>query len=237
MHRLTAFVVATAVVATACSVAPVVETVPPTTATTVALRVVPRDLAGFRAQPTACDGSVPERPSARTYAAPPGGGLAGPVRVDLVTSCGTVVLEIDPRLAPATAASFVGLAADGFFDGTVLHRVIPGFVVQGGDPTATGTGGPGYALDDEFPPEGFSYVRGTVAMANAGPGTTGSQFFVVLADVPLPPRFAVIGRVVDGFEALDRIVEVPLGTAPGSPDPTPSTPLETVYVEQAVVRP
>ena len=92
--------------------------------------------------------------------------------------------------------SFVFLAGEGYFDGSVSHRILPGFVMQAGDQTATGLGGPGCTIVDEFPPQDFVYTRGTLAMANAGPGTTGSQLFIVLDDVQLPPQFTVFGEVV-----------------------------------------
>ena len=109
----------------------------------------------------------------------------------------------------------------------------PGFVIQAGDPTATGRGGPGYRLPDELPPDEFQYVGGTVAMANAGPDTAGSQFFLTLADVDLPPEFTVFGVVVDGFDVMQRIAALPMGSNPG--DFQPSRPLETVYIEEVEI--
>ncbi len=143
--------------------------------------------------------------------------------------------QVGPSLAPETVNSFLFLASEGYFDGTVFHRVIPGFVAQGGDPTATGTGGPGYAVPDEFPHLRCAYDRGVLAMANAGPGTTGSQFFIMLADGGLPPQYSIFGWVTEGLEILDLLQEVPLGQSPTSPDPTPSTPLETIYINSVTV--
>jgi peptidylprolyl isomerase len=130
-----------------------------------------------------------------------------------------------------TAESFVFLARSGFYDGTVLHRIVAGFVAQGGDPQADGTGGPGYVVPDEFPPEGFVYEPGVVAMANRGLGTTGSQFFIVLGEqaAALRPQFNVLGRVADGEDTLEKIEMVPTAQQPGSAER--SRPLETVYVE------
>jgi peptidyl-prolyl cis-trans isomerase B (cyclophilin B) len=128
-------------------------------------------------------------------------------RVRVETSCGAFTITLDPPDAPRASASFAALAEQGFYDGTVFHRIVPGFVVQGGDPTGTGFGGPGYTTVDP-PPAGTSYPRGAVAMAKAGPdpaGSAGSQFFVVTADAPLPPDYAVIGRVTDGLDTVDRI--------------------------------
>jgi cyclophilin family peptidyl-prolyl cis-trans isomerase len=124
------------------------------------------------------------------------------------TSCGEFTITVEPRLAPNATASFVDLAKDGFYDGIAFHRVAPGFVIQGGDPTGTGTGGPGYQTTDAVP-SFVSYTRGVVAMAKTldqGPGTAGSEFFVVTAkNAGLPPAYAVIGRVTAGFATIRRI--------------------------------
>ncbi len=184
----------------------------------------------FRAQATACGAAAPAAATAMTFAAAGDAGVSGPVRAVLHTSCGDVTLELDPALAPETVNSFVFLAQQGYFDGTVSHRVVPGFVFQAGDPTATGRGDPGYSLPDEFPPAGFAYTRGVVAMANSGlPNSGGSQFFIALDDIGLPPNYTVFGRVVDGFDTLERIAALPM--APNPPDPAPSRPLETIYLE------
>jgi peptidyl-prolyl cis-trans isomerase B (cyclophilin B) len=128
-------------------------------------------------------------------------------RVRVETSCGSFTITLDPSSAPRAAASFAELAKIGFFDGTSFHRVVPGFVIQGGDPTGTGSGGPGYTTVDP-PPATTTYPRGTVAMAKGPvdpPGTAGSQFFVVTQDAPLPPDYAVIGSVTEGVEAVELI--------------------------------
>jgi len=208
---------------------------PATTATNAASRP-PADLGGFRTQPTACGASAPPAPSSLSFDAPGDMGLdpAIPVTATVTTSCGDVVLELDPALAPATVNSFVFLAEQGYFDGTVAHRVAPGFVVQAGDPTATGMGGPGYVVPDELPPAGTLYEQGTIAMANAGPGTTGSQFFIMLSDAALPTNYSVFGKVVAGTDTLARIAAVPLGSNPRG---EVSVPLETVYLERVTVAP
>lgn len=157
-------------------------------------------------------------PAGQEYAEPPLAELGDdPVTVTLVTSCGEIVLELDPELAPIASANFAGLALDGFYDGTTFHRTQWNFVVQGGDPVGDGTGGPGYTIDDEldgleqrFEPLGdqglLRYPRGVVAMANAGPDTAGSQFFIVQAeDYPFPPAYTVFGTVVEGLDVVDRI--------------------------------
>ena len=114
------------------------------------------------------------------------------------------------------------LARQGYFDGTVSHRIVPGFVYQAGDPTARGTGGPGYRFDDELPPSDFTYTRGTLAMANSGPNTNGSQFFIVFQDSQLSPDFVVFGQVESGFEVLDLIEAVPVVN---------QSPQQGVYIE------
>ncbi|MFH1329111.1 MAG: peptidylprolyl isomerase [Actinomycetota bacterium] len=188
----------------------------------------------FRAQPTACGAAAPAPAVAMQFDSPADAGVDGPIEVVLHTSCGAVRLELDPALAPETVNSFVFLAQQGYFDGTVSHRVAPGFVFQAGDPTASGTGSPGYRLPDELPASGFTYTRGVVAMANSGaPESGGSQFFIALDDIGLPPNYTVFGRVVDGFDALVRIAALPMGLNP--PDPTNSRPLETVYLERVEV--
>ena len=113
-------------------------------------------------------------------------------RATIETTAGTMTAEFFPAEAPKTVNNFVFLAREGFYDGVIFHRVIPGFVIQGGDPTGTGRGGPGYRFEDE--PVTRPYVRGTIAMANAGPNTNGSQFFIMHADYPLPPNYTIFGH-------------------------------------------
>lgn len=142
------------------------------------------------------------------------------------TSCGSFTVTLDQKLAPNTVPSLVALAYDGFFDNTIFHRVVPGFVIQGGDPTQTGRGGPGYSTVDQ-PPSDATYTKGTVAMAKSqveAPGTSGSQFFVVTDDAAatvLTPDYAIVGEVTDGIDTIERIEA--LG-APGSDGP-PSKPV------------
>jgi cyclophilin family peptidyl-prolyl cis-trans isomerase len=208
-----------------------------TTSAEVPLDVVPSSYIEFRAQPASCGAVAPNPLSPMEFEAPTDMGLdsSTPIRVTMSTSCGNIVIELQPAIAPQTVNSFVFLSTEGYFDGTVFHRVIPGFVAQGGDQTATGLGGPGYTVPDEFPPPGVGYDRGVLAMANAGPGTTGSQFFIVIEDTDLPPQYAIFGRVVEGFDVLDRLQEVPLDISPTSPDPVASTPLETIYVDTITI--
>ena len=132
-------------------------------------------------------------------------------RATLETSAGTITWELLPEAAPATVNNFVCLARAGYYDGTPFHRILSGFVIQGGDPTGTGTGGPGYRFDDE-PVEG-EYTSGTVAMANAGPDTNGSQFFIILGDLrqTLPRNYNLFGQVVDGQDVVDALAQTPTG--------------------------
>ena len=179
----------------------------------------------------ACGASVPEgfgEPKP-TYTGPEQA-LGEDARASAVirTSCGEITVELFAREVPTTANSFAFLAREGFFDATPVHRVVPGFVVQMGDPTGTGTGGPGYRFGDELDlARQNGYARGTLAMANAGPDTNGSQFFICLAEVPLPPDYAVFGTVVEGMDAVDRIAAVPVEG---------EQPQQRVFIEEVSIR-
>ena len=135
------------------------------------------------------------------------------------TTCGSFTVTLDQKLAPNTAASLVALANDGFFDDTIFHRVVPAFVIQGGDPTQTGSGGPGYSTVDK-PPADAAYTKGTVAMAKTqleAPGTAGSQFFVVTADdAGLNPDYAIVGEVTAGMDTVERIEKLGFDDGPPS---------------------
>ena len=148
---------------------------------------------------------------------------------EMVTSHGTMKIALDPASAPKTVNNFVFLARQGFFDGVTFHRIIPGFVLQGGDPTGTGTGGPGYRFEDELPAAG-RYELGSLAMANAGPNTNGSQFFVISGPdgVRLPPQYSLFGKVVAGLDVVTAIDA--LGTRGGTP--TERVTIESVTVEE-----
>jgi cyclophilin family peptidyl-prolyl cis-trans isomerase len=125
------------------------------------------------------------------------------------TNHGTIEVELFDDDAPNTVDNFVKLARDGFYDGVIFHRVIPDFMIQGGDPTGTGTGGPGYSFEDEF--NQHKVVRGAFAMANAGPNTNGSQFFIVTTEAApwLDGKHTVFGRVTSGMDVVDAISELP----------------------------
>lgn len=123
--------------------------------------------------------------------------------VRINTTKGEIVFELLPKEGPNAASNFVYLASKKFYDGLTFHRVVPGFVIQGGDPLGNGTGGPGYSFqDDEVK---LPYAKGIVAMANAGPDTNGSQFFIMLDDNPLPPAYSIFGRVLSGQDVVSKI--------------------------------
>ena len=151
----------------------------------------------------------------------------------LATNKGDFEIEFYPDVAPQTVNNFVSLAREGFFDGTPFHRIVSGFVIQGGDPTGTGSGGPGYRFADELPTTN-DYERGVVAMANAGPNTNGSQFFVCLTDLSgrLPKNYTIFGKVKSGLEVVDAIAATP--TRRGSSG-EPSTPTEAVTLNSVTI--
>lgn len=156
------------------------------------------------------------------------------VEVVLETTKGDVVIKLYSDM-PVTAGNFQKLVSEGFYDGVLFHRVIGGFMIQGGDPTGTGGGGPGYSIEDEFV-EGHSNLRGTISMANAGPNTGGSQFFINLADntgldfdkQPLSSKHPVFGEVIEGMEVVDAIAKVETGAS--------DRPVEEVKIIRAFVR-
>jgi cyclophilin family peptidyl-prolyl cis-trans isomerase len=145
------------------------------------------------------------------------------------TSCGTFDITLDTKRAPKTANSFAFLAEEGFYDDLIFHRVVPGFVIQGGDPEGTGLGGPGYSVDEKTPPN-LEYTKGVVAMAKSSadpPGRSGSQFFVVTAAAaPLPPEYALVGKVSKGYDAVERIEKL------GGPEEKPK---QTVLIEEVTI--
>ncbi len=172
------------------------------------------------------DGSSPQR---QKFDAPPEM-IIDPAKTytaTMVTSKGTMELLLDPLGAPKTVNSFVFLARWHYFDGIVFHRIIPGFVLQGGDPTGTGAGGPGYRFEDELPKPG-RYELGSLAMANAGPNTNGSQFFVISGPdgVRLPPLYSHFGKVVKGLDVVQAINDL------GSPS---GKPRESVVIESVTI--
>ncbi len=147
--------------------------------------------------------------------------------VILKTEAGEIKILLNTKEVPNTANNFFYLAKVGFYNDTVFHRTIPGFMIQGGDPIGNGTGGPNYRFDDEkFTGQ---YERGTVAMANAGPNTNGSQFFIMHDYYPLPPNYTIFGKVVSDLSVIDTIAEAP--TLPWGEGSTPKTPIKITAVE------
>jgi cyclophilin family peptidyl-prolyl cis-trans isomerase len=138
------------------------------------------------------------------------------------TSMGDMKVELLPKEAPTTVNNFVFLAREGFYENVKFHRIMRGFMVQTGDPTGTGAGGPGYRFIDE--PVNLNYEKGIVAMANAGPNTNGSQFFIVHGDnVQLPKSYTIFGKVTDGLNVLDQIAAVPVSNSPRGEASVPQT--------------
>lgn len=188
----------------------------------------------FREQPTACGSEAPPPGTPMSFSQPEEQTditTESEVTAIIATSCGEIVIELDPATSPATVNSFVFLARQGYYDGQVFHRIVDGFLIQGGDPEATGRGGPGYVIPDEFPDPDFVYEEGVVAMANRGARSTGSQFFIVIGEAAthLTATFSVLGGVIEGSDTLERIAEVETATAPGTVEQ--SLPLETIYIE------
>ena len=136
-------------------------------------------------------------------------------KITIETNMGTIAFETYDSDAPKTVKNFIDLANKGFYNGLIFHRVINGFMIQGGDPTGTGRGGPGYQFEDELNPNTESYkagyARGVVAMANAGPNTNGSQFFIMHKDNNLPHNYSIFGRVVSGLDVVDKIANTKTG--------------------------
>ncbi len=183
--------------------------------------------------PTGCpapDGSSPKR---QRFDAPP------PICIDparrytaeMVTTKGTMTIALDSAAAPTTVNNFVVLARYHYYDGIVFHRIIPGFMLQGGDPEGSGRGGPGYRFEDELPRPG-RYEVGSVAMANSGPNTNGSQFFIVSGPdgVRLPPQYSLFGKVVKG---LDVVADIDAVGSPGAGHPRERVVIESVSINEA----
>src|SRR5580704_844935 len=167
---------------------------------------------------TPCPAPDGSRPKQQKFDGPPPMCIEASKRdtATMITSKGTLTIALDPIAAPATVNNFVFLARYHYFDGIVFHRVIPGFVLQGGDPSGNGTGGPGYRFADELPKAG-RYEIGSLAMANAGPNTNGSQFFIISgpSGVALPPLYALFGKAVTGLEVIPSLEKA--GTSSGKP--------------------
>jgi cyclophilin family peptidyl-prolyl cis-trans isomerase len=167
--------------------------------------------------PEGCE-AVDAPPAKKVALKAPSKPLTTPTNAVVSTSCGDFTISLDVEQAPKTSASFAYLADQGLYDDTPIHRIEPGFVIQGGDPRGDGSGGPGYSVVEK-PPSNLKYLQGVVAMAKTGTeaaGTSGSQFFVVTAqDAQLPPDYALLGKVISGLDVVLRIEE--LGQAGGTP--------------------
>lgn len=179
---------------------------------------------------TACPAADGSSPNQQKFDGPPPMCIDPAKRytAEMVTSKGTMTIALDPIAAPKTVNNFVVLARYHYFEGIHFHRVIPGFVLQGGDPEGSGRGGPGYRFEDELPAPG-RYELGSLAMANAGPNTNGSQFFVISGPdgIRLPPQYSLFGKVVKGLEVVAAIDAV------GSPGA--GTPKEKVVIESVTI--
>ena len=149
--------------------------------------------------------------------------LAASYTAVIHTSAGDIHVDLYASEAPQTVNNFVFLANDGFYDDVIFHRTIKGFMIQGGDPTGTGRGGPGYKFRDELGHAKSSYTRGTLAMANSGPNTNGSQFFIMHADYGLPNQYSIFGEVTAGLDVVDAIAEAPTGAQDRPHDPVSIT--------------
>lgn len=185
---------------------------------------------GTTASAGGCKQVEAPKPKTVSFKAPPQTVKKGEALTAVVeTSCGRFDIALDTKRAPTTVNSVAFLADEGFYDGLSFQRVAPGFVIQGGDPLGNGTGGPGYSVDEK-PPANLSYTKGTVAMAKSSaepPGRSGSQFFVVLApDAGLPPEYALVGKVSEGIDVVERIGKL------GTPAEKPK---QTVLIERMTI--
>jgi cyclophilin family peptidyl-prolyl cis-trans isomerase len=148
----------------------------------------------------------------------------------LTTSEGEIIINLNTKETPITANNFVYLSEKGFYNNTIFHRVIEGFMIQGGDPLGNGTGGPGYRFDDE--PFNGEYLRGVVAMANAGPNTNGSQFFIMHKDYSLPKNYVIFGEVIEGLNTVDKIATAAVQLSRSGED---SSPVEPIIIEKVEI--
>jgi peptidyl-prolyl cis-trans isomerase B (cyclophilin B) len=188
----------------------------------------------------ACGGKVPPRSQKQTFTAKPPVTVkpTGTYEAVVATSCGQFTIRLDAKAAPQTVSSFIYLAKQKLYDSTWFHRIVPGGptnigVIQGGDPKGDGTGGPGYELPDELPKGKDPYKRYTVAMANSGPNTSGSQFFVNTQANPsgtLASNYTLFGVVASGRDVIDKIAKLPVGGERGD------TPTESVWIERVTIR-
>jgi peptidyl-prolyl cis-trans isomerase B (cyclophilin B) len=191
------------------------------------------DDGGATAAESPCEEASAPAPKQVKLDPPPGKPSADDLTAVVDTSCGTFEIALDTKESPNTSASFEYMAENGLYDDTAFHRIVPGFVIQGGDPQGTGSGGPGYSVD-EPPPDDAEYTRGVVAMAKTEaepPGRSGSQFFVVIAaDAGLPPDYAILGEVSSGFDVVKTIEQFGDPQSGGT-----GTPLDTVLIDSVTI--
>jgi cyclophilin family peptidyl-prolyl cis-trans isomerase len=217
---------------TACVVTPTpppMPTFPPEGPPTV--EIAPTPTQAPVSTPTPQSVRLPDGTTYKQYAAPPLMTIdpEGSYTAAISTGEGTITIELFASEAPRTVNNFVFLAREGFYDGVIFHRVMENFMIQTGDPSGNGTGGPGYRFDDE--PVNRPYTRGTVAMANSGPNTNGSQFFIVHGnDVGLQPNYTIFGEVTDGMAAVDSIASAPVQPNPLNPREV-SSPVSPINIE------
>jgi cyclophilin family peptidyl-prolyl cis-trans isomerase len=166
------------------------------------------------------------------YSAPPAMAIdaAKKYQAIMATNKGVITFDLFPGETPNTVNSFVFLSREGFYNGVIFHRIISGFMLQGGDPTGTGTGGPGYKFADEkFTRD---YIPGTLAMANSGPNTNGSQFFIMHGNVALPKQYTIFGQATDGLDVVNAIAATPTTMSPSGEQ---STPTEEIRIESVEI--
>ncbi|MCL4541639.1 MAG: peptidylprolyl isomerase [Chloroflexi bacterium] len=190
------------------------------------------------AEKAACNGTLPPASPQRTFTQPPPMGISSKQHYTAIieTEYGVIDIKLLPKIAPRAVNNFVFLACHSFYNGLTFHRVVPGFVIQGGDPQGNGAGGPGYEFADELPSSAAVYTLGAVAMANAGPNTNGSQFFICIANdtKQLQPLYTYFGQVTSGFRTLKRIAQVKRTTGSDGQQSQPVTPvvMKRVVVEE-----
>lgn len=193
----------------------------------------PQEQPALQAQPASPNNQAVSQPvkNKKMYTQPPVMAIdkAKKYVAILKTNLGDIDIALSAEATPITANNFVFLAREKFYDNTIFHRVIKGFMIQGGDPEGTGMGGPGYKFADE--PFRGEYTRGTVAMANAGPNTNGSQFFIMHADSPLPPNYVIFGKVMSGMDVVDKIATAPVERGASGENSSPVTPVQIRTIE------
>ena len=195
---------------------------------------LPSSYMEYRERPTACEADQPPESRQLTFDEIPDQGLEGEVTATLTTSCGDIVITLDPTTAPRSVSAFVHLAREGYYDGSVVAEIQPGLQLVAGDPNPTGPDRAYSAgIPDEFPPAGFTFRRGTVALAGDRASRSGGFLIVLEDDVPLSPRLNVIGQVTGGGEVIDQILDIDRTARTGAASRT--IPSETIYLESVSI--